>query len=74
MNYYVVEIAVNFEDLKVWQEARDIAKEVYFFIRDIRDYGYNTQIQRTSVSVIICFNHYFLLSVLSLLFILSYSL
>ena len=40
-----------FEDLRIWQEARQLVKQVYTDFREIRDYGFCDQIQRAGVSV-----------------------
>ncbi len=41
----------KFEDLVVWQLARDLVKDIYSSFKTCRDYGFNDQIQRASVSV-----------------------
>lgn len=40
-----------FEDFKIWQDARLLVKEIYSFTSQIKDYGFNDQIQRAAVSV-----------------------
>ena len=40
-----------FEDLRIWQEARQLVKQIYTDFREIRDYGFKDQIQRAGVSV-----------------------
>lgn len=40
-----------FEDLKVWQEARALTKNVYCALSVCRDFGFKDQIQRAAVSV-----------------------
>jgi four helix bundle protein len=41
----------KFEDLIVWQRARELVKSVYAFSRKWSDYGLKDQIQRAAVSV-----------------------
>lgn len=40
-----------FEDFKIWQEARLLVKEIYSCTSQVKDYGFNDQIQRAAVSV-----------------------
>lgn len=44
------DFAERFEDLRIWQQARVVANEVYDALADCRDYGFRDQIQRASVS------------------------
>ena len=41
----------NFEELIIWQEARRLCTRIYADFKRIRDYGFNDQIQRASVSI-----------------------
>ena len=44
----------HFEDLRIWQEARVLVKDVYGDCRDgngSRDFGFQDQIQRAGVSI-----------------------
>ncbi len=41
----------KFEDLFVWQQARDLTKSVYAATNSWKDYGLKDQIQRAAVSV-----------------------
>ena len=41
----------TFEDLRIWQEAVLICKEVYENLKECRDYGFRDQIQRAAVSI-----------------------
>jgi len=41
----------NFEDLRIWQDARALVKQVYSDMCKIRDYGFRDQIQRAGISV-----------------------
>ncbi len=41
----------KFEDLKIWQEARHLVNEIYSLTKSSRDYDFNNQIQRASISV-----------------------
>lgn len=42
----------RFEDLLCFKKARELAKNVYFELKDCRDRGFTDQIQRASVSVL----------------------
>jgi four helix bundle protein len=41
----------RFEDLLVWQKAKELTIIIYSIFRENRDYGFRDQIQRASVSV-----------------------
>lgn len=41
----------RFEDLICWQKARELTKNIYFNLKDCKDFGFKDQIQRASVSV-----------------------
>ncbi len=41
----------RFEDLKCWQAARALTRDVYDVLRTCRDRGFTDQIQRASISV-----------------------
>ena len=41
----------TFENLEVWQDAINLAAQVYELLRDCRDFEFRGQIQRASVSV-----------------------
>ncbi len=41
----------RFEDLKIWQEARQLVKDVYNFTKSSKDYDFNSQIRRAAISV-----------------------
>lgn len=41
----------NFEELIVWQRARDLTLNVYSLLKVNKDYGFRDQIQRASVSI-----------------------
>jgi four helix bundle protein len=41
----------NFEDLVVWQLARDLVKDIYAKFATSKDYGFNNQIQRAVISI-----------------------
>jgi four helix bundle protein len=51
----VMEKAKRFEELWIWQQARELVKEVYSDFgassAAFRDYGYKDQIQRAAVSI-----------------------
>lgn len=40
-----------FEDLVVWQKAKELTISVYQELKDCRDFGYKDQIQRAAVSI-----------------------
>ena len=39
-----------FEELRIWQDAQDIALAIYALQKDNKDYGFRDQIQRASIS------------------------
>ena len=41
----------NFEDLICWQKSRELVKNIYFSLKDCKDFGFKDQIQRVSVSI-----------------------
>ena len=41
----------QFEDIKSWKKAKDLAVTVYKEFKDNKDYGFKDQIQRASVSI-----------------------
>ena len=41
----------NFEELRVWQDARLIVKDIYNLNSNCKDYGFKDQIQRASISI-----------------------
>jgi four helix bundle protein len=43
--------AERFEDLKIWQQARELANAVYDEFAECRDYAFRDQIQRAATSV-----------------------
>jgi four helix bundle protein len=40
-----------FEDLRIWQDARALVKQIYKDMGGIRDYGFRDQIQRAGISI-----------------------
>ncbi len=46
----MTDFAERFEDLRIWQQARQLANAVYETLGDLRDYGFRDQILRASVS------------------------
>jgi S23 ribosomal protein len=40
-----------FEEFKIWQDARELVKQVYLYTGNVKDYGFNDQIRRAAVSV-----------------------
>ena len=41
----------NFEDLEIWQTAREITRLVYSDFKNNKDFGFRDQIQRCAVSI-----------------------
>ncbi len=41
----------GFEDLRIWQDARVLVKQIYTDFSGNRDYGFRDQIQRAGVSI-----------------------
>ena len=44
-------IVDNFEDLKIWQEAKKLCISIYSITKRNQDFGFNNQIQRAAVSI-----------------------
>jgi four helix bundle protein len=43
--------ANSFEDLRIWQQARELVRQVYGDFQETRDYGFKDQIQRAAISI-----------------------
>ena len=41
----------KFENLIIWQEAKELTMEVYQSLESLKDFGFKDQIQRASVSI-----------------------
>ena len=41
----------NFEDLRIWQLARGLVKDIYAQFATNKDFGFNNQIQHAAVSI-----------------------
>jgi len=41
----------KFEDLRIWQEARELVKDIYLDFKDCSDWGFKKQIQDAGVSI-----------------------
>jgi four helix bundle protein len=41
----------HYEDLQIWQQARELSKQIYACMQNNSDYGFCSQIQRAAVSV-----------------------
>jgi len=41
----------NFENLRIWQQAREMVLEIYHLCEDIHDYSFCDQLKRAAVSV-----------------------
>lgn len=42
----------RFEDMMVWQKARELVRETYRALQSCKDYGFRDQIQRAAISVL----------------------
>ena len=40
-----------FEELRIWQDAQEIALAIYALLNDNKDYGFRDQIQRAAISI-----------------------
>jgi len=40
-----------FEDLRVWQDARILVKDIYSITKNFNDFGFRDQLQRASISI-----------------------
>ena len=41
----------RYEELFIWQKAREVANEVYLCMKECKDYGFRDQFQRAAVSI-----------------------
>lgn len=41
----------DFEDLRIWQLARGLVKDIYSLFAKSKDFGFNSQIQRAAISI-----------------------
>lgn len=41
----------RFEDILAWQKAKELTKNIYLLLVQMKDYGFKDQIQRASVSI-----------------------
>ena len=41
----------RFEELRVWQDARILVRDIYTLTQNLKDYGFKDQIQRAAVSI-----------------------
>lgn len=41
----------SFENLFIWQEARELVNDIYHMMESHKDYGFRDQIQRAAVSI-----------------------
>jgi len=41
----------NFEELIIWQQAKEVTRQVYILFKDNNDFGFKDQIQRAAVSI-----------------------
>ncbi len=44
-------LAKRFEELRIWNEAREQVRFIYLEFSELRDFGFRDQIQRAAVSV-----------------------
>ena len=42
---------LDFEEMEVWQDAQDLAVEIYDDLSQVRDYSFSDQLKRASVSI-----------------------
>ena len=42
----------DFEDLRIWQLARELVKDIYSLFAKSKDFGFNSQIQRAAISIL----------------------
>lgn len=40
-----------FEDLRIWQDAQNIALQIYSLFKNNKDFGFRDQIQRAAISI-----------------------
>ncbi len=43
--------AQNFEDLRIWQQSRELVKNIYEAFNSCNDYSFRDQIQRGAISI-----------------------
>lgn len=41
----------QFEDIIAWQKSKELTIQIYYLFKESKDFGFNDQIQRASVSV-----------------------
>ena len=41
----------RYEELFIWQKAREVANEIYLCMKECKDYGFRDQLQRAAVSI-----------------------
>ena len=41
----------KFEDIIAWKKSKELTYSIYSELRNIKDYGFKNQIQRTSISI-----------------------
>jgi len=41
----------RFEDIIAWQKSKELTVQIYCLFKESKDFGFNDQIQRASVSV-----------------------
>ena len=46
----MADFAERYEDLRIWQQARQLTNSVYDKLDDCRDYAFRDQMQRAAVS------------------------
>ena len=47
----MTDFAERFEDLRIWQQTRQLTNTVYENLADCRDYAFRDQMQRAAVSI-----------------------
>ncbi len=43
---------VNFDELHIWKEARELVKEVYYHSKNINNHSFNDSFRRTALAVL----------------------
>ena len=41
----------RYDELFIWQKAREVANEIYLCMKECKDYGFRDQLQRAAVSI-----------------------
>ena len=41
----------HFEDIEAWKESRILVREIYFILKEVKDFSFRDQIQRAALSI-----------------------